>query len=59
MPRTPQRSAKERLNEVCDYGETAGESYRVTPLKGFELKGFLRFVAWMWRGRVGRVNGSF
>ncbi len=28
-------------------------------MKGFELKGFLRFVARMWLARVGRVDGSF
>ncbi len=28
-------------------------------MKGFELKGFLRFVVRMWRGRAGRVDGSF
>ena len=56
MQRPLQRSAKERLNEVCDYSETAGQGYRETLLKGFELKGFLRFVARMWRGRAERVN---
>ena len=25
-------------------------------MKGFELKGFLRFVTWMWRRRAERVN---
>ena len=35
------------------------KSYRVTLLKGFELKGFLRFVARMWLACVGRVDGSF
>ena len=59
MPRTSQRSAKERLNLVWCYDETAGKSYRVTLLKGFGLKSFLRFVTWMWRGRAGRVDGSF
>ena len=28
-------------------------------MKGFELKGFLRFVARMWLACVGRVDGSF
>ena len=59
MPRLLQRSAKERLNPVWCYDETAGQRYRVTLLKGFELKGFLRFVARMWLACVGRVDGSF
>lgn len=45
MPRLLQRSAKERLNLVWCYDETAGQRYRITLLKGFELKGFLRIVA--------------
>ena len=59
MPRLLQRSAKERLNLVWFYDETAGQKYRVTLLKGFELKGFLRFVARMWPACAGRVDGSF
>ena len=59
MPRLLQRSAKERLNLVWCYDETAGQRYRITLLKGFGLKGFLRFVARMWLACVGRVDGSF
>ena len=59
MPRLLQRSAKERLNLVWFYDETAGQKYRVTLLKGFELKGFLRFVVRMWLACAGRVDGSF
>lgn len=59
MPRLLQRSAKERLNLVWCYDEAAGQRYRITLLKGFGLKGFLRFVARMWLACVGRVDGSF
>ena len=59
MPRLLQRSAKERLNLVWFYDETAGQKYRVTLLKGFELKDFLRFVVRMWLACAGRVDGSF
>ena len=43
-------------SKVCYNNETAGQRYRITLLKGFELKGFLRFAARMWRGRAERVN---
>lgn len=59
MPRLLQRSAKERLNLVWCYDETAGQRYRVTLLKGSELKDFLRFVTRIWLACVRRVGGSF